>query len=290
MLRIATALPLATCAMALSRQPPIHAGANVTEHLADVSSLCYDAVNVKTGVPEYAKLALGVHRKTGFVLAGQTAQCFDGDARRVMAFTFSSLPPGEKAVHFARDPIDFAVSNFLYDKVTSTERGTLKAGRAGHFRKLCHRYFPDVVKTLPLNTETESLREYLVRVPEDDALRMIMCQSKNILDGMVKATKWCHEHESCIQVSLADFMESSESYMATWEKITSFAGIRFGERERQCLRAQDINSDSFEGHDKHCTTREVDGAERDRIKEKSARMDADSFGGYYQQARRAMGL
>lgn len=120
---------------------------------------------------------------------------------------------------------------------------------------------------------------------------MVMCQSKHVLDGLVEAWQGCQSHQDCTQVTLGDFTESSASYVHTWQEISSFAGIDMGEVNHTCLMRQDVHSPTFKpDHHDHRSTIDASEAYRAHVRATAMALDAELFGGYYQQAKDAMAM
>lgn len=270
------------------RKEPLIAFANTDDR--DTSLLC-DDINESEADGEYVRhlpsnLAIAVHRKTGFVFAGHAKRCFNGtgEVERIMAQDMTSVRGyrGLKFMHITRDPYDLAVSEYLYNKVSSTEVGTLRNGTAGHHLKLCRKENPLLADTLPVNDESESLRDYLTRVGEDAGLRLTMCIGKFEMRGMVDASRWCREHTRCRSVRLEDFMKDSQTYMQTWKDVISWAHLHWSVELEACLAQQDLHSPTFINA-KHCSSRVVSDLERERIKDRVAALDQTEFQGTYRR-------
>lgn len=251
----------------------------------DANSLCYDS-NVD-GLPFFVtdrtKMVLTVHRKTGFVMADHTAKCFNGTFTRAEGKVAMKYNGSTKVVHISRDPMDWIMSNYLYNRFTSRERGTLMAGTAGHHMHRCRKWGQYVADTLPETGENESLREYLERIPEKSSLIFTMCESIFAVSKMVVVSAWCNSNEDCLEVSLSNFTQSSESFWITWKTITDLAGETLSEQLRECLKKQDVHSHKFQGED-HCTSNKALPDERERLMKLAARIDREFFDGYYAKA------
>lgn len=240
-----------------------------------------------------SRLALGVHRKTGYIMSYFVAQCFGGPSEvdRVQAQEMmgGDGSPDRKYVHMSRDPIDLVVSNYLYNKKTSNEPGTLMAGTAKTHMKRCKNLFPEVARSLPPpRADRESLRRYLKNNDEDTGLLLTMCETMSIVNLMVEVTGWCNATASCMEVRLETLMRDSETFTKTWKRIARFAGFEWSPELQRCLEAQDTNTPAFAGA-WHCSSQKVSPGERSLVKQRAAEMDAKVFGGVYVNASRAMG-
>jgi len=267
---------------------------------SDADAFCYDAAMeypVATEKPRLpwvtAKLTLVVHRKTGFVLANRAAKCFNKDHEesqvRVIVKKFEddigNFEDWQVAVVFARDPFDLVVSDFLYNKIISEEKNTLGDGTAGHHLLLCEKRFSEVAQTLPIAEVNESLRSYMLRVPEDDAIRLTMCQGSYVVEGVVRDSQICtSQKQECMQVGLADFMKDPDSFVQTWQNISEFSNLSMTDEIEACLQKQDVHSHTFEDSLTHCSSSAVSKSEHARIRRKAERLDSQVFGGFYTEA------
>lgn len=287
--------PAGVGAIVLPR-PPAASGPHMVEQegntldvaaATDKNRMCYDSA-VKSAqpfwLPETTKLALAVHRKTGHVLAGNAANCFNNsEVVRIDGRDALKVGANVSVMHITRDPIDLAVSNYLYNFASSTELGTVKPGTAGHHMKVCRHLNAKVADSVPQNTAEESLREYLGRLPESTRLIFTMCESIGLLGKMVEVTQWCSERENCMEMQLGEFMESSYEFWQAWIKIEHLGNLKLTTPIRECLKLQDMHSRHFM-RENHCTSHIVSQAERDRLKALAAQLDWATFGGVFANA------
>jgi len=252
----------------------------------DKSLMCYDSAKeaLLSELPPETKLAIAVHRKTGFVMAGSAAHCWtNGEVARVLGNKVMKKDEDVPVVHITRGPIDFVVSNYLYNLVSSHEPGTLGPGTAGHHMKKCRKWNAKVADALPHPYVDETLREYLERLPENRSLAFTMCESMSYLNRMVEVSLWCGQKENCLELQLEDFMESSPSYWKSWDEIMSFGGLQYTFALRECLEKQDMHSRHFKGEN-HCSSHAVSSDERGRLKVLAAELDWRVFDGIYANA------
>jgi len=295
MLALRLLLGLKTVGAIVTSKPPLvaspgAAGAGGSEFDAapaiQKNFMCYDSAEeaLLTEPPPETKLAMVVHRKTGFVLAGSVAHCWNhSEVVRLDRVSVVKRDVGVPVVHITRGPIDFVVSNYLYNLVSSHEPGTLGPGTAGHHMKKCRKWNAKVADALPHPYVDETLREYLERLPENRSLAFTMCESMSYLNRMVEVSLWCGQKESCLELQLEDFMESSPSYWESWRKIMSLGGLQYTYELRECLKRQDMHSRYFKRED-HCSSHAVSSDERGRLKVLAAELDWRVFDGIYANA------
>lgn len=231
-------------------------------------------------------LGLIVHRKTGYILSKGIVGCLNTEqapARQLVSPDLEGLTlnPG-KFVHFVRDAIDAGVSDFLYNKYTSTEPGTIFRKTARKHVKRCKRQSRTAYGQVPKNDDQESLRHYLQKVDNRTGLLETLCEFIPIVENMVTPSAWCHEHsEKCMQVDLNYIMESSWHFKSTMKRIAEFAGYDWTPEVEECLSYQDVNNPLFgstnTSYSEHCSQVEVSHEERAQLVEEAAKIDADVF-------------
>lgn len=251
------------------------------------------------------KLVFLVHRKTGYVLSGRVASCINrahGDNiavskvfRKNDYWLREDVPV--KLIHFSRDPMDFLLSSYLYDKITSTERGILAKGSAEKFKRRVQRqlYLMGLAKTKHTARSNESdfmavegdesLREYLSRVSEEQGLRVEFGYSWNRLAGIAEGRRVCKKLEGrCTQVLLNDLMNSTAQFTAAFQNILNFAGIEATPELLDCIAEQDVHNPSFLNsfYSQHCSTTDVTHEHRVELKELLAEVDTKYYNGMIQ--------
>lgn len=248
-----------------------------------------------------ARLVFLVHRKTGYVMSGRVASCINRvhGEETALSRVFRSTDhwPDDsptKLIHVARDPLDFLVSSYLYDKITSTEKGTLGRGSAAKFKRRVRRqlYFMGLAAVRNNNDDEfmdvvgdESLREYLARVPEEQGLRVEIGFSWNRLAGISAGRRHCQRMEGrCTQIFLNDIMNSTEQFDTTMRNILDFAGLEATPEVMDCISLQDVHNPVFatSSYVQHCSAKEVTHEQRQQLKDLLIQVDDKYYGGMMQ--------
>jgi len=185
-----------------------------------------------------AKLVFGVHHKTGTELATHASGCFDSDFnhKEVKMFTCSQLAPNEKAVHFTRNPINLALSAYLYHKTTG-EDWTWKRGSA---MELLRKDLYSRRHVQGNEAYTQFLRRVSARVGIRAETYRLTSQGGEF-DQIVTGEKNCGRTEKCMEICLEDFTTSSSSYDASWRKIATFMGTHVTPKMHSCLTKEDLH-------------------------------------------------
>lgn len=256
-----------------------------------------------------AKLVFLVHRKTGYVLSGRVSQCINNVEGQGVAlsrvFRAEDHWPEDsptKLIHMSREPLDLLVSSYLYDKITSREHGTLGPGSALKYKRRVQRQLFEmglaeskfIDKSNRINgnessfmnvSATESLREFLVRVPPEVGMRATVGYSWNRLAGISTGRKHCKRMEGrCTQIFLNDIMNSTEQFTDAMRNILEFAGIEAKPEIMDCIAMQDTHNEVFahSSYAMHCSARDVTKEQRDWLKNLLIEIDDKYYRGVFQ--------
>lgn len=183
-------------------------------------------------------LVFGVHHKTGTELAHHVSACFNSDFKHkeVKMFTCSSLRPNERAVHFTRNPINLALSAYLYHKTTG-EDWTWKHGSAMRLLR------KDLYSRRKVKGN-EAYTQFLRRVPPRVGIRaevFRLTAQGGEFDQIKTGERNCGRTKKCMEICLEDFTVSSSSYDASWRKVVQFMGKHVTPKMYKCLSQEDLH-------------------------------------------------
>lgn len=183
-------------------------------------------------------LVFGVHHKTGTELATHVSSCFTSEFgdKEVKMFTCSSLRPNERAVHFTRNPVNLALSAYLYHKTTG-EDWTWKHGSA---REL----LSDDLYSRRKVKGNEAYTQFLRRVSPRAGIRaevFRLLHKGGEFDQILEGERNCAKTKKCMEICLEDFTTSSSSYDASWKRIVQFMGGRVTPKMYKCYSKEDLH-------------------------------------------------
>lgn len=222
--------------------------------------------------PKGESLVFGVHHKTGTELATKAAGCFDPlfNHKEVKMFTCTELPANERAVHFTRNPINLALSAYLYHKATG-EAWTWKAGSA-------KRLLDGDAYSAKYVRGNEAYTQFLRRVPHRTGIRAEMyrlTQAGSEFDQIQTGMRNCHRSSRCIEICLEDFTVSSKSYDASWRKVVNFMGKGLTPKLENCLSKEDLHKHT--GDKRHVTSDTLPEALYNELRKMVWQVDSRSF-------------
>lgn len=224
--------------------------------------------------PSGETLVFGVHHKTGTELAHDASDCFDAffKHKEVKMFTCSELPANERAVHFTRNPVNLALSAYLYHKEEG-EAWTKKHGSA----KI--EVGDDSYAGKRIKGE-ETYTQFLRRVPPRVGIRaeiFRLLKKHGEFDQIKAGEKNCRSSQRCIEICLEDFTVSSKSFDSSWERITRFMGKHMTPSLHSCLAKQDLHRHSVS--QTHVTSNDLSEHEYNILRKMVWQVDNLAFGG-----------
>lgn len=240
------------------------------------------------------RLVLAPHHKTGFVFSKQSIECINNaypDRAVLLMGRFLNhdleLPPDVLVAHINRDPIQLAVSTYLYNKFAADtsehEPAVFNAGSAHWAKKHIRTVSHEEPTWMQVQAQNESFREYLRRVPVDVGLRAVFLVTLGELDAIEQAVDWCDDSEQCMEVHLDILTRDSRAYILTWLGILQRAGIEPTPELETCLSSQDTNHPSFMMSSSlhHCASAKVTHEQWRELVDIARTVDAQHLNGRY---------